>query len=161
MNKNSLKISRCDAVKNLGKKRERLYRMCENREEMQKRQKVCIEKLQEAIGKHEPADEYLWEALVAFQGEPFKTVSGLPFQYTIRPGKRGTLTKELWIDRREGSKSLSFGSIRLAFTHALTLEVVLRPKAMGDIRGVSYMYPIFWRFGIIRVPKENADRMRI
>lgn len=135
--------------------------MCKDTAEKQKCQELCIKKLHEAIEKKEPADDLLWEALVAFQGETFKTVSGLPFQYAIRPGKRGTLTKELWIDRREGSKSLSFGSIRLAFAHALTLDEVSRPKAMGDIRGVSYMYPIFWRFGIIRVPEENADQMSI
>lgn len=32
-----------------------------------------------------------------------------------------------------------------------------RPKALGDIRGVSYIYGIFYRFGLIDVP--DAARM--
>ena len=29
---------------------------------------------------------------------------------------------------------------------------VERPKALGDIRGVSYIYALFCRFGLIRTP---------
>ena len=95
-----------------------------------------------------------------WQGTVFKTASGLPFTYTIHKGKRGQLTKELWIDRREGSKSLSFGSIRMAFQNACREKYSPRPKAMGDIRGVSYMYPIFWKLGIIEVPLKYAEKMK-
>ena len=28
----------------------------------------------------------------------------------------------------------------------------LRPKALGDIRGVTYIYGMFYRFGLIDVP---------
>ena len=31
-------------------------------------------------------------------------------------------------------------------------EVVERPKALGDIRGVTYIYGMFYRFGLINVP---------
>lgn len=112
-----------------------------------------------AIQQGQEAQDLLWEALVAWQEFPFKTASGLPFTYTIRRGKQGQLTKELWIDRREGSKSLSFGSIRMAFANACARRIVSRPKGMGDIRGVSYMYPIFWRLGIISVPMRYAEKM--
>ena len=33
-------------------------------------------------------------------------------------------------------------------------EVVDRPKALGDIRGVTYIYGMFYRFGLIDVPDE-------
>lgn len=111
--------------------------------------------------KEEPTAENLWHAVVAFQHTPFKTSSGLDFQYEIKKGRNGTLTKELWIDRREKSKSLSWSSIRLAFSHALEMEeVVERPKALGDIRGISYIYPILWRCGLIRVPEKIAENMK-
>ena len=43
----------------------------------------------------------------------FRTYSGLPFTYEIRKGRNGQYTKELWIDRRENSKSLEWSSVRL------------------------------------------------
>lgn len=98
--------------------------------------------------------EALWNCLIAFQKYPFRTVSGLQFSYTIKTGKSGELTKELWIDRKE-SKSLTWSSIVLAYNNAIKIKgEVGRPKALGDIRGVSYLYPIFWRFGLIRVPEK-------
>ena len=38
-------------------------------------------------------------------------------------------------------------------------EVVNRPKAMGDIRGVTYIYGMFYRFGLIDVPDEVKEKM--
>ena len=55
----------------------------------------------------EPDEKKLWNCIVAFQGYPFETVSGLPFSYTLKRGRNGELTKELWVDRRENSKSLA------------------------------------------------------
>lgn len=37
-------------------------------------------------------------------------------------------------------------------------EIIERPKALGDIRGVSYIFPLFYRFGIINVPLTIADK---
>nr|WP_295255809.1 hypothetical protein [uncultured Blautia sp.] len=39
-------------------------------------------------------------------------------------------------------------------------EVVERPKALGDIRGVTYIYGIFYRFGLIDVPDEVKEMMK-
>ena len=65
---------------------------------------------------HENHDEqHLWDCIVAFEGYPFQTISGLPFSYQLKTGRNGELTKELWIDRRENSKSLAWSSVRLAF----------------------------------------------
>ena len=40
-------------------------------------------------------------------------------------------------------------------------EVVSRPKALGDIRGVSYIYAMFYRFGLIDVPEKVKEKMNI
>ena len=85
-------------------------------------------------------------------GYRFKTISGLPFSYKIKTGRNGEPTKELWIDRRESSKSLTWSSVLLAFEKTEEKPLVERPKALGDIRGVSYIYGIFHRFGLIEVP---------
>lgn len=37
--------------------------------------------------------------------------------------------------------------------------VVDRPKALGDIRGVTYIYGVFYRFGLIDVPDEVKEKM--
>ena len=106
-----------------------------------------------AVLKENPSEENLWNCVVAFQGHTFKTITGLPFSYTIKPSRSGNLTKELWIDRRESSKSLSWSSVLLAYGNIKEIgAVVERPKALGDIRGVSYIYGMFCRFGLIRMP---------
>ena len=38
-------------------------------------------------------------------------------------------------------------------------EVVDRPKALGDIRGVTYIYGVFYRFGLIDVPDDAKEKM--
>ena len=62
-------------------------------------------------------EENLWKCVMAFQGYPFFTSSGLPFTYTLKTGR--TYTKEMFIDRRTNSKSLAWSSVRLAFKKAL------------------------------------------
>ena len=114
--------------------------------------------------KSEITESDLWSLIISHQSTPFHTASGLPFTYTIKIGKKGQLTKELIIDRREQSKTLTWSSIRVAFNRVLAdREVGLRcypkPKAIGDIRGISYIYPLFWKFGIIEVPETVADKM--
>ena len=108
----------------------------------------------------EPSEENLWKSVIAFRGSSFRTMSGLEFFYQMKQGRRGGFTKELWIDRREGSKSLAWSSIRLAFRNIAHIgDVVERPKALGDIRGVSYIYGMFYRFGLIDVPLGAREKM--
>ena len=38
-------------------------------------------------------------------------------------------------------------------------EVVDRPKALGDIRGITYIYGMFYRFGLIDVPDKVKEKM--
>ena len=108
----------------------------------------------------DPCEVNLWKCVVAFRGYKFKTMSGLPFTYTLKKGRGDEFTKELWIDRREDSKSLAWSSVMLAYHNIGKIgEVVDRPKALGDIRGVSYIYGLFYRFGLIDVPDKVKEKM--
>ena len=107
----------------------------------------------------DPTEENFWGVVVAYAGVKFKTYSGLSFSYEVRKGRNGQYTKELWIDRREKSKSLAWSSVLLALGN-IKGEVVDRPKALGDIRGVTYIYGMFYRFGLINVPDEVKEKMK-
>lgn len=110
--------------------------------------------------KKNPCEENLWKCVVAFRGYKFKTLSGLPFTYKLKKGRREEFTKELWIDRREDSKSLAWSSVVLAYHNIGEIgEVVDKPMALGDIRGVSYIYGLFYRFGLIDVPEKVKEKM--
>ena len=98
--------------------------------------------------------------VLTYAGVKFKIYSGLPFSYEIKKGRNGEYTKELWIDRREKSKSLAWSSVLLALNDIKKVgEVVNRPKALGDIRGVTYIYGMFYRFGLIDVPDKVKEKM--
>ena len=106
----------------------------------------------------EPTEENFWGVVLAYAGVGFKTYSGLSFTYEIKKDRSGEYTKELWIDRREKSKSLAWSSIVLALEN-IKGKVVDRPKALGDIRGVTYIYGMFYRFGLIDVPDKVKEKM--
>lgn len=135
--------------------------------------------------KTEQTEEALWAAVIEFQGYKFRTYSGLVFSYSLKKGRgRGNTesgvaneqgntnkmgeayknadvyTKELFIDRRENSKSLAWSSVLLAFHNIPSIgSVVDRPKALGDIRGVTYIYAMFYRFGLIDMPEKAKEKM--
>ena len=105
-------------------------------------------------------EENFWGVVLAYAGVRFKTYSGLPFTYEVRKGRNGEYTKELWIDRREKSKSLAWSSVLLALGNVKEVGAVVdRPKALGDIRGVTYIYGMFYRFGLIDVPDKVKEKM--
>lgn len=120
-----------------------------------RKRKAAVEALQE-----EMSEKKLWDCIIAFQGYPFRTVTGLKYSYTLKKGRNGDYTKELFIDRRESSKSLAWSSIVLAVEKAETGTIYEKPKAIGDIRGISYIYPMLWRFGIISVQEEVELHLR-
>ena len=133
--------------KNLSVGAERIRRM-------RKRDKI-IEKV-----RIEQTEEALWAAVIEFQGYKFRTYSGLVFSYSLKRGRRDTYTKELFIDRRENSKSLAWSSVLMAFHNVPSIgSVVDRPKALGDIRGVTYIYGMFYRFGLIDAPEKAKEKM--
>ena len=121
---------------------------------MRKRNKV-LEEL-----RTEQTEEALWAAMIEFQGYKFRTYSGLVFSYSLKKGRGDTYTKELFIDRRENSKSLAWSSVLLAFHNIPSIgSVVDRPKALGDIRGVTYIYAMFYRFGLIDALQKAKEKM--
>ena len=158
--------------KNLSVGAERIRRM-------RKRNKVLETLL------NEQSEEALWAAVIEFQGYKFRTYSGLVFSYSLKKGrsrgdtesgvaneqgntnkmgdayKQGNVyTKELFIDRRENSKSLAWGSVLLAYHNIPQIGCVVdRPKALGDIRGVTYIYAMFYRFGLIDAPQKAKKKM--
>ena len=108
----------------------------------------------------EQSEDALWAAVIAFQGYKFRTYSGLVFSYSLKKGRGDTYTKELFIDRRENSKSLAWSSVLLAFHNIPSIgSVIDRPKALGDIRGVTYIFAMFYRFGLIDVPEKAKEKM--
>lgn len=108
----------------------------------------------------EQTEETLWAAMIEFQGYKFRTYSGLVFSYSLKKGRGDTYTKELFIDRRENSKSLAWSSVLLAFHKIPSIgSVVDRPKVLGDIRGVTYIYAMFYRFGLIDAPEKVKEKM--
>ena len=127
----------------------------------------------------EQSEDALWAAVIAFQGYKFRTYSGLVFSYSLKKGRcrgnaesgvvneqdeackqGGVYTKELFINRRENSKSLAWSSVLLAFHNIPSIgSVVDRPKALGDIRGVTYIYAMFYRFGLIDAPEKAKEKM--
>ena len=117
----------------------------------------CIEELQE-----DRDETHLWNAVMAFQGYKFYTVTGLKYTYALKMGRDGSYNRELMVSRRTESKTLAWSSVMLAFDKALKMQgqVVERPKALGDIRGVSYIYPMFYRFGLIEVPERASEKMQ-
>lgn len=102
----------------------------------------------------------LWKAVVAFRDYPFHTASGLLFRYELKNGRNGTYNKELIVNRR---KIIVWSTIKLAFNEAVKMQgaVVERYKTLGDNCEVSYIYPMFYRFGIIDVPEAVAKNMRL
>ena len=82
----------------------------------------------------EPTEENFWGVVRAYAGVKFKTYSGLPFSYEIKKGRNGEYTKELWIDRREKSKSLAWSSVLLALKN-IKGKVVEQPESSGRYPG--------------------------
>ena len=158
---NALKLSKASVTSYLPYKKGVYFPSTADKEEIsvgaeRQRRYRAVRKL-----RTEPTEEHLWEVVLLYTGVRFKTYSGLPFTYEIRKGRNGQYTKELWIDRRENSKSLAWSSVLLALGNIKKVgKVVERPKALGDIRGVTYIYGMFYRFGLINVPDEAKEKMK-
>ena len=61
---------------------------------------------------------------------------------------------------RQQESGLELGRAGISPYHRVG-AVVERPKALGDIRGVSYIYGIFYQYGLIDVPEKVKEKMRI
>lgn len=121
----------------------------------------------------EELDALLWEAVLAYQGQPLHTLSGLEFSYTVKHKKNGEYSGELLVSRKETRKTLTRSSVLLAFHKVLEATEVISeggeasfqlptyrgPKAIGQIFGISYIFSLFLEFGLIRV-SENGRRRK-
>lgn len=118
-------------------------------------------------------DELLWRTVFMFQDFPFYTSSGLSFSYQVKRKRNGEYSGELLVSRKESSKTLTKSSVLLAFHKVLEdisvgeksggKELLLHeykgPKAIGQIFGVSYVYSLFWRLGLIKVPEKVEEKL--
>lgn len=97
--------------------------------------------------------EELWSCVELFKGYTFHTATGLKYTYTVRGG-------ELFISRKE--KSVTKASVDKAYKKVVKegFRVFNRPKDLGDLFGISYIYPLFYRFGLIDVPEKIKGKMK-
>ena len=118
----------------------------------------------------EELDVLLWDAVVAYQNQPLRTLSGLEFSYTVK--HNGEYSGELLVSRKETSKTLTRSSVLLAFHKVLEATEVTAegdeasfqppayrgPKAIGQIFGISYIFSLFLEFGLIRLQGNGRGR---
>ena len=115
----------------------------------------------------------LWDAVVAYQNQPLRTLSGLEFSYTVKHKKNGEYSGELLVSRKETSKTLTRSSVMLAFHNVLEqIDVTEKdgtvlfappsykgPKAIGQIFGISYIFSLFLALGLIKTQKEISGKI--
>ncbi|MDD6106418.1 MAG: hypothetical protein PUC51_09530 [Ruminococcus sp.] len=121
----------------------------------------------------EELDVLLWDAVVAYQNQPLRTLSGLEFSYTVKHKKNGEYSGELLVSRKETSKTLTRSSVMLAFHKVLEkVEVTEKdgtvlftppsykgPKAIGQIFGISYIFSLFLEIGLIKTQTEISGKI--
>ena len=114
----------------------------------------------------------LWDAVVAYQNQPLRTLSGLEFSYTVKHKKNGEYSGELLVSRKETSKTLTRSSVMLAFHKVLEqIEVTEKdgtvlfappsykgPKAIGQIFGISYIFSLFLALGLNKTADRNIRK---
>lgn len=113
--------------------------------EKYRQRKAAVEAIQDM--------ETMWKAIELFADYTFKTATGLKYTYTVHGG-------ELFISRKE--KSVTMSTVEKAYKKVAgdSVRIYNRPKDLGDLFGISYIYPIFYRFGLIDVPEKVKRKMR-
>lgn len=108
--------------------------------------KSAAEKIAGAIKNNEEEStlkKLLWEALIAFEGYPFRTAKGLRFHYSVKGN-------ELLFSRKE--KEVTRATVNIALENTMRLQkegtAIADPKMLRCF-GASYLYPIFIRIGVI------------
>ena len=111
--------------------------------------------------------EYLWKAVLAFEGYPFQTAGrgktpGIKFSYQVKRSRDGQPVGEIIICRKDGmpvgeykvsrkEKTIARVTIELAYRRAKFMGgMVSGPKKLG-VFGASYLYPMLVRFGVIKL----------
>lgn len=109
---------------------------------------------------------WLWKAIIAFEGYPFRTSGrgsreGTRFKYEVsrEPGKSGRhysgtnvdgYGNELWIivNGVKREKSISRSTVELGYKKAREMGIVKGPKALSLPGAGSYLWPVFIRLGV-------------
>lgn len=78
--------------------------------------------------------------------------------------KNGEYSGELLISRKESGKTLTKSSMLLALQRVLEHSspeppLYTGPKAIGQVFGISYIYSLFWKWNLNRVP-ETLHRVQ-
>ena len=93
--------------------------------------------------KKQVADQ-VWDWIVASEGEVFKTYKVLDFSYHIKGN-------EIFVDRKEKSKSIIRSSVEIAVAEALKLKEAgitdYGPKKL-KVFGASYLWAILKKYGL-------------
>jgi hypothetical protein len=139
----------------------------EQRKTIEELQNMIVDKLSKGLEDTDidELDEALWRAVMAHQNYELYTKSGLMFSYVVKCKRNGEYSGELIISRKEESKTLTKSSIMLAFHKVLsdmkdtTPPEYKGPKAIGQIFGISYIYSLFWKLGLIKVPQKVEDKI--
>ena len=88
----------------------------------------------------------LWQCIELFEGYLFHTAKGYKYKYIVKG-------REIFVDRKEASKSITRSTVELAYRNGMqlmkTVGIVTGPKKLGTF-GASYLYPMLIRFGVIR-----------
>ena len=137
--------------------------MKETQESLQRKREQALQRL-----RRERTEEALWDCVTAYQDFEFHTYSGLPYSYHMKYGRSGTYTKELWINRREKSKKSCLELRPECISESAGIAageqkrpVVERPKALGDIRGITYIYGIFYEFALLEMPEKAKEKIAL
>lgn len=112
---------------------------------------------------NKPDENILWSAIIAFQGYPFHTYSGIPFLYNIPMEKKGIYSKEVSVVCKNKRENLTWSYILWAYKkiHKSKENIIEKPDVIAAIQENSYIYPIFYRLGLIDVPEKIAKRMEL
>jgi len=101
----------------------------------------------------------LWNCILLFQNYSFRTSTGLKFSYKVKWNKKGKKNRELIIDQKEISITMS--TVEGAYERTEAGKIYAEPEELGDLSGISYLYPIFYRFGLIDVPDKVREKMTL
>ena len=111
------------------------------------------------------AAKYADEVIVLSKGvqDYFKETYGRETHFIPNGVNRPQIREASLITDKFGLKKDSYiwSSVLLALNNIKEVGAVVdRPKALGDIRGVTYIYGMFYRFGLIDMPDKVNGKMK-
>ncbi len=98
--------------------------------------------------------EQLWNCVIAYEGEDFATMKGLPFTYELKKTRKGEKSGEIIFSRK--NKGVTRSTVELAYERVIEMRaeqncvrpIVSTPKQLNAF-GASCIYALFIKFQII------------